>query len=78
MAHKGDRDALLIDVQSAKDIKLTGNKVLLFHPKPSSVQRLLSLLLYALARPRSRSPHPSYKSQDDRKYLFRFIFFRSC
>src|SRR6266550_283651 len=64
MAHKGDRDAFLIDIQSTEDLELPRNKVLLFHPKASSVQRLLSHPLYAFARPWSRSQHPSYKSQD--------------
>src|SRR6266487_1863295 len=74
MAEKGDRDAFLIDIQSTEDLELTRNKVLLFHPKASSVQRLLSHPLYAFARPWSRSQHPSYKSQDGlRERSFRKI-----
>jgi len=63
MAHKSDRDAFLIDIQTTEISNSRRNKVLLFHPKASSVQRLLSHPLYAFARPWSRSQHPSYKSQ---------------
>src|SRR5687768_4557552 len=55
MIHKGDRDALLIDIQTAEDIKLTRNKVLLFHPSASSVQRSISQPLYSSERTWSRA-----------------------
>src|SRR5262245_26260912 len=62
---KSCRDALFVHVQSGKHIILPGDKRLVSHLSASFGQCLLFQALYQSTR--IENPHPSYKSQDERR-----------